>query len=68
MLFQSKTKPPFAKKDSALKKLPINTELPKFEVLQKVVVYSKKGYLQIFAGCPAEFSKEIEKFIHSPSE
>ncbi len=68
MLFSAKKKPPFHKKDIGLKKLPINTGVPKFEILQKVVVYSKQGYLQILAACPLELSKEIEKYIHSPGE
>lgn len=67
MLFQSKTKPPFDKKSSKLKKIPINTGIPNLSVLQKTGDFSQHGFLEIFAVCPADLAEKVEEFVHSPS-
>lgn len=65
MLFNSKTKPAFDKKDLTLKKIPLNTAIPNFEVLQKMNSFSQQGYLQTFPGCPLALAANLEKlFIH----
>ena len=68
MLYQSKTKPPFVKKDERLKKLPINSGLPNTEALKKAISYCQNGYVFVSPVCPAKLSEEIESFIHSPRE
>ena len=51
MLFQSKICPPFAKNDIRLKKLPLNIDVPNFDVLKKAAGFSQKGYIHLFADC-----------------
>ena len=68
MLFQSKVKPPFEKKDSRLKKFPLNTGVPNHEIMLKAGQYAEGGYLQIFPTCPLDLSKKVEFIIHSPGE
>lgn len=65
-LFQSKIKPPFDKKHSWLKKLPLDTGIPTFEILQKAGRYSQLGHLEKDLSCPIDLSQKLEKFIHSP--
>jgi len=66
MLFQSKINPPFEKKDYRLKKVPLDLAKPNFEILQNVVRYSLKGYLNFSEGCGFRLQNNIEKLIHSP--
>ena len=63
MLYQSKILPPFKKKDKRLKKLPLNIDIPNFEVLKKATHFSEKGYIHLMPDCQDEVRQSVLKTI-----
>jgi hypothetical protein len=66
MLFQSRIKPVFNKKDARLKKIPLDLRKPNIEVMQQAARYSLKGYLNFSPNCPAKRLTDILNIVHSP--
>jgi len=65
MLFQSKTAPPFQKKDSRLKKLPLSIDVPNFDVLKSTAHFSQKGQILLFPQCLEDTRKWLLSSIES---
>ena len=63
MLFRSKTQTPFVKKDERLKKLPLDTGIPNFEVLKKAANYCQKGYIEILPDCEENYLEVIKNYL-----
>jgi hypothetical protein len=59
MLFQSKTPPPFDKKDQRLKKLPLSIDVPNFEILKNTAQYAQRGYIYLFPECRDDLKEHL---------